>query len=289
MLLCALPLVCALVASASGCGGDGSADVLPASSHQETVVAGLEHAGFEAEALPGPELRASASEGPNRVDLALDDAFAAYEEDPGREDEIVAGVVADAEERLQSGLAEASFDDVRQDLMPLLEPQFGLRNYGFEPAQTPVPGNLSLIYVVDADDSFTVVRPEDVERWGTTVEELESVALGNLLTQTNEEEKLLCEPSGGRELCGWSSGDGYDATRMLVPELRRQIVREYGGPAVYTVPMSHVFVALPLDLVKRGSTEEALRLKVQRDFQTSDDPVSADLFVERGGELALWK
>ena len=46
--------------------------------------------------------------------------------------------------------------------------------------------------------------------------------------------------------------DGYDATRMVVPGLRRQIVREYGGSAVYAVPMDDVFVALPLELVERG-------------------------------------
>ena len=76
---------------------------------------------------------------------------------------------------------------------------------------------------------------------------------------------------------------------MVVPGLRRQIVRSYDGPAVYAVPMNNVFVALPLRLVERGETEELLRTKVQRDFQTSDDPVSPELFVERDGELALLK
>jgi hypothetical protein len=52
--------------------------------------------------------------------------------------------------------------------------------------------------------------------------------------------------------------------------------------------MNDVFVALPLEIVKRGQTEELLRVKVQRDFQTSDNPVSPELFVERDGELALF-
>jgi len=136
---------------------------------------------------------------------------------------------------------------------------------------------------------FTLVEPEDVERWGTTVEELHELALLNLLRQTNEEEPLLCEPSGNQKLCGWSSSDGYDATRMIVPELRRQIVREYGGPAVYAVPMENVFVALPEELVSRGKTEELFRRKVDRDFQTSKDPLSPEVFVERDGELALFR
>lgn len=281
-------LASALLALAAGCAGDGGStepDLLP-SSFQETVAAELMLAGFESEV--GSDLTVSAFEGPNRVDLELDEAFAEYEANPARKDEIVAGVVADAEERLETGIGEMPLDEASPDLMPLLQAPFDLRTYGFEAAQTEMPGNLSLVYVVDAEGSSTVVRPEDVERWGTTVEELESLALDNLLRQTNEEQELLCEPSGNLELCGWSTSDGYDATRMAVPGLRRQIVRSYGGPAVYAAPMNNVFVALPLEIVKRGRTEELLRVKVQRDFQTSDDPVSPELFVERDGELALF-
>jgi hypothetical protein len=113
------------------------------------------------------------------------------------------------------------------------------------------------------------------------------VAVANLLRQTNEDEKLLCEPAGDQELCGWSGTDGYDATRMIVPGLRRQIVREYGGPAVYAVPMDNVFVALPLEVLDNRVNAERLRARVEQDFQTSENPVSPELFVERNGELAL--
>jgi hypothetical protein len=76
---------------------------------------------------------------------------------------------------------------------------------------------------------------------------------------------------------------------MIVPGLRRQIVREYGGPAAYAAPIENVFVALPLDLFERGNTEELVRTKVQRDFETSDNPFSPDVYVERDGKLVVWK
>lgn len=290
---CAALFVCALLAAlAAGCAGgsDESSDDetrLHPSSFKEIVIAELKQAGLEAE--PGLDLKVSAFDGPNRVDLTLDEAFAEYEADPDQKDEIVAGLVDAASQRLDSGLDEVSLEEASPDLMPLLQGRFDVRTYGFEPAETEIPGDLSAVYVVDTEDAFTVVRPEDVERWGTTVEELHEVALGNLLRQTNEEEKLLCEPSGKLELCGWGSSDGYDATRMIVPALRRQIVREQDGPAVYAVPMSNVFVALPLQILRRGETEELLRTKVQHDFQTSDIPVSPELFVERNGELVVLK
>ena len=74
---------------------------------------------------------------------------------------------------------------------------------------------------------------------------------------------------------------------MVVPELRDQIVEELGGPAAYAVPMENVFIALALDVLENANTEQLFRVKLQRDFQTSDDPLSPDIFVERGRELVL--
>lgn len=287
----AILAVCLLLALAACGGDDDGAETtsgdrrLVRSSFEEVVAAELRSAGYEAE--PGSGFTVTAHDGPNRVDVALEAAFARYRAAPQREDEIVANVVADAQARLEDGLSKTSLEDVRADLMPLLKGRFELRTYGFEPAQTPFPGRLAILYVVDAEDAFTLVRPEDVERWGTTVAELQELALDNLLAQTNEDEPLLCEPSGGQKLCGWASSDGYDAARMLVPELRGQIVEELGGPAAYAVPMENVFIALALDVLENGNTEELFRVKLQRDFQTSDDPLSPDIFVERGGELVL--
>jgi uncharacterized protein YtpQ (UPF0354 family) len=287
----AILAVCLLLAL-TACGGDDdgaettSGDRrLVRSSFEEVVAAELRSAGYEAEA--GSGFMVTAHDGPNRIDVALEEAFARYRAAPQREDEIVGDVVADAQARLEDGLSKTSLAEVRADLMPLLKGRFELRTYGFEPAQTPFPGRLAVLYVVDAEDAYTLVRPEDVERWGTTVAELQELALDNLLGQTNEDEPLLCEPSGGQELCGWASSDGYDAARMLVPELRDQIVEELDGPAAYAVPMENVFIALALDVLENGNTEELFRVKLQRDFQTSDDPLSPDVFVERGGELVL--
>ena len=197
--------------------------------------------------------------------------------------------MAEAQAQLDDGIADIAYEDAEADLMPLLVPAFETRGWDFDPAATEMAGNLSVVYVVDTGDSKIVVRPEDVERWGTSVEELHEVAIDNLERQTSEEEPLLCEPSGSYELCGWSTSDGYDATRMIVPALRAQIMEEYDGrPAVYGVPMDNVFVALPLIAVK-GQNEELLRTKLARDFQTADNPVSPEIFAERDGELVLYK
>jgi uncharacterized protein YtpQ (UPF0354 family) len=292
VLLRALILTCLAAVLVAGCMGDdsdGDAPEAVPSAFTEIVRGELVRAGFDVE--PRTDLKLTAEQGPNRVELDLQEAFDRLEDDAGSRDEIVDDVVADAQERMETGIGELSFEDARDDLMPLLKARFQMRRFGFDAAETEQPANLATVYAVDSDDGFTIVTPEDVERWGTTIEEIDEVALDNLTRQTNEDEPLLCEPSGGQQLCGWASGDGYDATRMIVPELRRQIRAEYGNdePVAYAVPEEHIYVALPLNVLRRAGIERPFRLKLQRDFQMSEDPLSPEVFVEENGELVVLK
>jgi hypothetical protein len=163
----ALPLVAAvLVLLAAGCAGN---DEPPApepvpSAFKEAVTGALKLADLEVE--QDFDLNLDVSLGPNRIDLALDEPYDEYEAAPERRDEIVAAVVADAEQRLERGIADTSFEDAKPDLMPLLQAPFAVRGYGFEPAQTQGPGDLKVVYAVDADDAFTILTREDLERWG---------------------------------------------------------------------------------------------------------------------------
>jgi hypothetical protein len=61
--------------------------------------------------------------------------------------------------------------------------------------------------------------------------------------------------------------------------LRRQIVKELGGPAVYAVPLESVFVALTRNYA------DVIKPKVLQQFTTGDNPLSPELFEERNGQL----
>jgi uncharacterized protein YtpQ (UPF0354 family) len=172
--------------------------------------------------------------------------------------------------------------------MPVLKPGFALRTLEETPPHTGFAADLAVVYAVDRKSDFTVVTPADVERWGRSIREIHRLAVTNLARQTNGQDWLLCESSGGEKLCGWAMEDGYDATRVIVPGLRRQIEKEYGGPAVYAMPMEHVSIALSYDLATRENTEQALRLKVRQDFSSAEDPVSPELFIERNGKLVVF-
>ena len=226
----------------------------------------------------GMTINVSEQNGLDTVQLVLDDAYKQYTSDSDRQDEIVGGLVQEAVRRMEEGNTKRSFSEVRDQLMPMLKRRVDVSRVENDPAVKQFD-DLEVVYAVQGDHYLTVATKDDLARWGQSVDEIDSLALSNLEKQTNKNQKLLCEPSGGQKLCGWASGDGYDASRMLVPGLRRQIVKELGGPAVYAVPLESVFVALTRKYAS------VIKGKVLQEFTTGKNPLSPELFEERNGQL----
>ena len=294
-----LALTALLAASVSACdsgGGDGttsgSTTSAATSSGATTTQGALSQRDFKnkvaAAIITGTDLQGdpgfgmtidvSEQNGLDTVQLVLDDAYKQYTSDPDRQDEIVDGLVQEAVRRMEEGNTKRSFSDVRDQLMPMLKRRVDVSRIENDPAVTQFD-NLDVVYAVQGDHYFTVATKDDLARWGQSVDDVDSLALSNLEKKTNANQKLLCEPSGGQKLCGWASGDGYDASRMLVPGLRRQIVKELGGPAVYAVPLESVFVALTRNYAP------VIKGKVLQEFTTGKNPLSPELFEERNGKL----
>ena len=269
----------AFVAIAAACGGDdrGSAEPLSEAGFADKASAAIiTGSDLQAQPLKGLKIVVASDSSLDTFALPLDEPYSDYKARPERLDEILGSVVDDAEATMERGNGKRSYAEAREHVLPVLKPITALRRIEDEPATMRLPGSMYAVYLVQRKDSTMAVREADLERWGHSVAEIHRAALDNLLRQTNREEPLKCE----QKLCGWASGDGWDAPRMLVPELRRQIEREI-GPAVYAVPMESVYVALPIRLADR------IRAKIEHDFVTAESPVSKDLFVERDGELVV--
>jgi uncharacterized protein YtpQ (UPF0354 family) len=295
----ALALTALLAASVSACDSGGSAttsggttSTSGTTSEPTTTQGALSQRDFKnkvaAAIITGTDLQGdpgfgmtvnvSEQNGLDTVQLVLGDAYKQYASDPDRQDEIVDGLVQEAVRRMEDGNTKRSFSDARDQLMPLLKRRVDVSRIENDPAVKQFD-DLDVIYAVQGDHYLTVATKDDLARWGRSVDDVDSLALSNLEKQTNKDQKLLCEPSGGQKLCGWASGDGYDASRMLVPGLRRQIVKELGGPAVYAVPLESVFVALTRNYAP------VIKGKVLQEFTTGKNPLSPELFEERNGQL----
>jgi uncharacterized protein YtpQ (UPF0354 family) len=263
----------------SGCSGKSKPSAQPlgiASFKEKAAAAIITGSDLKAEPGFGSKVDVTAAGSLNTLSLGVEEAYAAYKRDPAKLDELLKKFAEDADTRMARGNADTSFRDVRDVVLPVLKPQSAFRRLTDLPAVTRFPGSLRVAYAVQRPDSLMLVTPGDLERWQQSVTGIHRLALANLLRETRRKQPLRCE----EKLCGWASGDGYDAARLIVPELRAAIVRKI-GPAVYAVPSESVYVALPIKLADR------IKDRVEHDFVTAPNPVSRDLFVERGGELVV--
>jgi hypothetical protein len=108
------------------------------------------------------------------------------------------------------------------------------------------PADLSIVYVLREPAYDVIVNADHLLTWGVDAQTLRDAAMANLRTWSATA-PWADELAGQRRLLSSDTGDGGDAARILLPEVRSHLAGECGGPA-------RVLIALPdRDLLIAGS------------------------------------
>ncbi|MCC9643020.1 hypothetical protein LOC71_12095 [Rhodopirellula sp. JC740] len=155
----------------------------------------------------------------------------------------------------------------------------------------PFASDITSSVVVDSPHGYAYIRPEDAERWGQSVVDLIEIAKTNLLADSLDCPMGVVE--GPPKFIAIQSGDGYDAARVLLPQIRERLIRELsedseasdGEPAaIVGVPNRDFLIAwsaaLPTEL------HEQLARTVAEDSRRQSHPLSEQTF--RITAEAIW-
>lgn len=160
-----------------------------------------------------------------------------------------------------SALDSLDLEAVRERIFPMLKPGASLEAVSASladpdkrPVYRPWEAGLVIALVLDAPDSVTFLRQSDLARWGTDFDSLLELALENLeaaseglplkMSQSPDEDS----PSAFIVI---DSGDGYDATRILLPR-QRDFLAEYLGPEYLVgIPNRDFLIAFTFDLARQ--------------------------------------
>jgi hypothetical protein len=214
----------------------------------------------------------------------------------------VGGVSAAA---LNASAPEHDWDAARVILVPILRPvgthgkrlaeldaeqlaTEGLKNHAM-PLLDDGPSGLSIGYLLRIGSFDVHVNADHVLAWGITAEELRAVALANLATWSDQA-AWTDEVSGARRLLSSVTGDGGDAARILLPQVRSDLAAALAAGAG---PGSRVLVGVPeRDLLVAAALtpgdEEfgALFAEfVQGQSEGADQPLDGRVHEIVGGEL----
>ncbi len=144
------------------------------------------------------------------------------------------------------------------------------------PAEAPAPltrpfgGELVVVYVRDLPRSLRLLDADDARALGLDDASLDGLARANLRAGFPPEPQLVPFAGLGAPLLRVDAGDGYAASRLLLPRHFATLAREAGG----------LHAAVPtrdLMLLARGDVRgarEALRIEAEQRFSAGPYPVS---------------
>jgi hypothetical protein len=106
------------------------------------------------------------------------------------------------------------------------------------------PCGLPVVYTMAATGFDVVVNGDHLASWGVAIDAVQDAAIANLRAWSAAA-PWTDEVSGDRRLLSSDTGEGSDAARILLPEVREHLVRELGatGRVLVGLPERHLLVA----------------------------------------------
>ncbi len=147
------------------------------------------------------------------------------------------------------------------------------------------PCGLGVAYALHAGGFDVIVNGDHVLSWGVPVADIQEAALRNLATWSAGA-AWTDEASGDRRLLSSDTGDGWDAARILLPEVLDKLSAELGGAGRVLVglPERHLLVAGPL-----GSADDEFATLfaefVVEQSGGADEPIDRRVFELVDGRL----
>jgi hypothetical protein len=147
------------------------------------------------------------------------------------------------------------------------------------------PCELSVVYAIPGTGFDVIVNGDHLLSWGVKVSDIQDTAMRNLAAWSATA-AWTDEVSGERRLISSDTGDGWDASRILLPEVRDRLAGELGGAGRILVglPERHLLIAGAL----RPGDEEFAALFAEFVLESSggaDEPVDRRVFELVGGQL----
>lgn len=177
---------------------------------------------------------------------------------------------------------DLTWSQARLKLMPQLMPEEYLTTMDL--VHLPFGDEVVIGFVIDSEDAYSYVRETTISEWGIDTTEVRSTAISNL----NESSKGI-ETSvfpGDNGIFAVNTLDGFDAVRIIVPDLQQLIGEHIGTPFYVGVPNRDFLICWSKNDDKEFQSEMASQ--VNSDFAERPYPLSGRTFVvNSNGSISL--
>jgi len=171
---------------------------------------------------------------------------------------------------------DATFDEVRDRLMPLILPASSATDTPHNVVHEPLIPGLIVAYAIDHDRTISYLPRQKFEEWKIGLEELHDVAIANLTTRSEAISAHAAQDESGQvNLILFQTMDGYDASRLLLPTLHERLRPHLGSPFAAGIPNRDILLCF------RNDPENADRLakQIAEDYQRMPHQVTDQLVL----------
>ncbi len=267
-----------------GTSGNGAAPVMSPEQFAAYIEKRLDLVDeIEALGYDGLELRLRVRGADMTADLG--NFYHAYMRDPSQLDVVVQNFV-EVMLGITPDRSTSDFDALAARIYPMLKPielLAAVRERGLPMlAYREFLADLIITYVIDEERSVTFINEDHLERWGIGVQELHAQALKNLRARTLERIDYTSAGAGVQRIFIFNSGDGYDATRLLLADVLAGWAREVPGRLVIGIPNRDFLIAFSDadPAILQGVAHQIQADSVQRAYGLTDQ-----LFTLIDGEI----
>ncbi len=178
------------------------------------------------------------------------------------------------------------YQSLSDRILPMLRSESWVREIpqGMELATIQFAPGLVVCFAVDEPTHFSYISRSRLQQWDVPLERLEGIALDNLAARTADlPTTLLPGPDGRPCAVVVHAGDGYDASRLLLPKVRELFAEQLGEEYLVGVPNRDFLIAFGDRIPEMAAR---IRQQVEADYQRMSHPISPAVYRVRRNSVA---
>jgi Protein of unknown function (DUF1444) len=140
-----------------------------------------------------------------------------------------------------------SYESLKERILPMILPEDAGEAH-LDTMSEPLVEGLRIAYAIDSDRTIAYIPKAQFDEWEISAEDLHSQAMDNLITRSEKMEASAAQdPDGNISLILFQTGDGYDASRLLLPTLHDRLREHLGSPFAAAIPTRDLLLCFRSD------------------------------------------
>jgi len=182
------------------------------------------------------------------------------------------------------GLFVSEFKNIKDRVYPYVRPADNSAMFLARTIYQPLTTDLNIYYVRDMDDSVSFIGKKMLGDWGISKKELIDQAMMNFFRDKDLplDETIM---DNGMTYYSFSTGDSYDATRILLTHRLQEVAKKIKGTALIGVPFRELLLVFN---DKPRSFRNFMIYFVHHEHDTREYSISKNIFTLNNGEITRY-